>query len=96
MNYFDIAAKIFAIVGVIAAIYNLVSSRKIVQEQGQKAKVEEALKLAQENKREIGHLKELIQNEKEHTNARLDQIGEDTSWMRDMFTKWLLDSTRKP
>lgn len=95
MQYVEIFLKLFTAIGVVAGIYNIFSSRKIVQEQGQKAKVEQALAQGLENKKDIEHLKELINTEKEHTKNRLDQIGEDIGFVKDLLVKWLLDPNRK-
>ena len=95
MQYIDIFFKCFTALGVIAAIYNIFSSRKIVQEQGQKAKVEQALKLGEENKRDIEHLKELAAVRDDATEKRLNQIGDDVGFVKDLLVKWLLDATKK-
>ena len=95
MQYFEIALKCFTALGVIAAIYNIFSSRNIVQEQGQKAKVEQALKLGEENKRDIEHLKELAAVRDDATEKRLNQIGDDVGFVKDLLVKWLLDATKK-
>lgn len=95
MQYFEIFLKCFTAIGVLAAIYNIFSSRTIVQEQGQKAKVEQALKLGEENKQEIKHLKELVGLRDDATEKRLNQIGDDIGFVKDLLVKWLLDPTRK-
>jgi lipid A disaccharide synthetase len=95
MQLFEIFLKCFTAVGVIAAIYNIISGRKIVQEQGQKAKIEQALAMGLENKQEIKHLKEQMELRAETTKERLDQIGEDIGFVKDLLVKWLLDPTRK-
>ena len=95
MQYFEIFLRCFTALGVIAAIYNIFSSRNIVQEQGQKAKVEQALKLGEENKRDIEHLKELAAVRDDATEKRLNQIGDDVGFVKDLLVKWLLDATKK-
>ncbi len=87
--------KAVTAIGVLAAIYNIFSSRKIVQEQGQKTKVEEALKLGQENKKDIEHLKEMAGIRDDATEKRLNQIGDDIGFVKDLLVKWLLDPNRK-
>lgn len=85
-----------SLVGVLAAIYNIVSTRSHAQDTAQRGKVEQALALGLKNENDIKHLRETGELREEATKGRLDKIGEDTSWMRDMFTKWLLDPNRKP
>ncbi|UOQ99904.1 hypothetical protein MUN81_10475 [Hymenobacter sp. 5317J-9] len=95
MEYFEIFVKCFTAIGVLAAIYNIFSSRTIVTEQAQKAKIEQALKLGEENKTEIKHLKEMAGIRDDATEKRLAQIGDDIGFVKDLLVKWLLDPNRK-
>ena len=81
--------------GVIAAVYNIFSSRTIAQDQAQKTKLEQSIAQGQENKKDIAALKEQVGFHKEATNERLDQIGKDMGFVKDLLVKWLLDSTKK-
>ena len=96
MQYFEIFLKCFTAIGVIAAIYNIFSSRTIVTEQAQKAKIEQALKLGEENKKDIAHLKEMAVIKEDATEKRLNQIGDDIGFVKDLLVKWLLEPNRKP
>ena len=95
MQYFEIFLKCFTAIGVIAAIYNIFSSRTIVQQQQTKEKVEKALALSQENKKDIDHLREKMDIRDDANKESLKKIGDDVAFVRDMFTKWLLDPNRK-
>ena len=92
----ELLFKVLTAGGVVAAIYNIFSSRTIAQEQGQKAKVEEALALGKKNEADIKHLREHVDLKDTATKERLDQIGKDVSWVRDILTKWLLTPNRNP
>jgi ADP-ribosylglycohydrolase len=93
--FFKILMAVIAAISVASAIYNIFSSRTIVQEQGQRAKIEQALALGQENKQEIQNIKEQAKLRNDAVDQHLQKIGNDTSWMRDLLTKWLLDPNRK-
>lgn len=93
--YLKILMAVFAFVSVASALYNIFSSRTIAQEATQKGKVEQALALGQKNQQDIAHLKEQMELRDANTKDRLEQIGEDVAFVKDLFVKWLLDATRK-
>ena len=93
--FLKILMAVFGFVSVTAAVYNIFSSRTIAQEQGQKAKVEQALALGLDNKKDIEHLKELARLSDDATEKRLNQIGDDVGFVKDLLVKWLLDATKK-
>ncbi|HEX8656464.1 MAG TPA: hypothetical protein VF690_02970 [Hymenobacter sp.] len=92
----EIFFKALGALGVVAAIYNIFSIRSHAQDQSQRAKIDQALAQGKENAQEIKHLKEHMDVRERDTDRRLDQIGVDVAFVRDLFTKWLLDPHRKP
>jgi hypothetical protein len=83
------------LVGVLAAIYNIVSSRTHAQEQGQKAKIDQALAQGQENKKDIAALEKQFALHKESNTEHLEHLRADVSFVKDLLVKWLLDPARK-
>jgi hypothetical protein len=93
--FFKIVMAAIGLISVSSAIYNIFSSRTIVQEQGQKAKIEQALALGAENKKDIDALKNEVKLRADSTNEHLTEIRKDTAFTRDLITKWILDPNRK-
>jgi hypothetical protein len=83
------------LVGVLAAIYNIVSSRTHAQEQGQKAKLDQALAQGQENKKDIAALEKQLNLHKEANNEHLEHLRTDMAFVKDLLVKWILDPSRK-
>lgn len=83
------------LVGVLAAIYNIFSSRTLVQEQAQKAKLDQALAQCQENKKDIAALEKQLALHKESNTEHLEHLRADVSFVKDLLVKWLLDPARK-
>ncbi|GAB3334341.1 hypothetical protein ACFQT0_19445 [Hymenobacter humi] len=88
--------KVLTALGVVAGIYNMYTSRTHAQQQQTKERVDAALKLGLENQKEIKHLQEKMDLREEATKEKLEKIGNDVGFVRDLFTKWLLDTARKP
>ena len=97
----ELALKILTVIlsgmGVMAAIYNIVTSRTHAQQQQTKNRVDQALELGQrneaaieKNKVAIDHLKEQMELRDSNTKERLDQIGSDVAYVKDLFVKFLL------
>jgi hypothetical protein len=84
-----------SLIGLLAAIYNIVSSRTHAQEQGQKAKLDQALAQCQENKKDIAALEKQLALHKEANNEHLEHLRADVSFVKDLLVKWLLDPARK-
>ena len=93
---FETLKFLVTLIGVLAAIYNIFSSRTLVQEQAQKAKLEEAVAQGKQNKNDIAALKEQVGLHKESASAMQEQIREDIAFVKDLLVKWILDPTRKP
>lgn len=83
------------LIGVLAAIYNIVSTRTLTQEQAQKTKLEQALAQCQENKKDIAALKEQLNLHKESNNEHLEHLRTDMAFVKDLLVKWILDPSRK-
>lgn len=93
---FETLKFLVTLVGVLAAIYNIVSSRTLAQEQAHKNKVDQALAQGQENKKDIAALKEQLALHKESNNEHLEHLRTDMAFVKDLLVKWILDPSRKP
>ena len=92
-----IISVVISLLGVAAAIYNIITSRTHAQQQQTKNKVDQAMELGQRNEAAIeknataiDHLKEQMELRDRNTKERLDQIGTDVAYVKDLFVKFLL------
>jgi sensor domain CHASE-containing protein len=92
---FETLKFLVTLVGVIAAIYNIVSSRTLLQEQAQKAKMDQAIAQGLQNKNDIEALRQQVNMNKEATNESVEVIRKDIGFVKDILVKWLLDQARQ-
>ncbi len=80
--------------GVIAAIYNIFGGRSYLQDQAQKAKIDQALSLGNSNKQSIENLEQRMNERDVRTEKRLDQIGLDIADVKKLFTDFVIENLR--
>ena len=94
MQHFELLLKVVAslvsTLGLIAAIYNIITSRKLVKERHDADKLDAVCLLAAKTEQRVTAVEGRQNNFENRIERRIDQIAGDIGKVKDMFTDYLI------